>query len=51
MENLMCNAIVQASGTQGDFGSFMSVFWHWAFWAAFVLGVVGSVAAFFVIKD
>jgi hypothetical protein len=51
MENLLCNAVVQASDMHGNFGSCLSVFWHWGFWIAFTLGVVGSVAAFFIIKD
>jgi hypothetical protein len=51
MENLMCNAIVQTTGMRGDLGCFLSVIWHWGFWVAFALGVVGSVAAFFVVKD
>ncbi len=50
MENLIGDAVVQASCLRGDLGCFMSVFWHWGFWIAFALGVVGSIAAFFV-KD
>ncbi len=48
MENLIVGAIVQTGNCSLELGRFFYVLWHYGFWTSVALGLIGTVAAFFV---
>ncbi len=47
MEHFITNMLVQSPGETRALANFMCGLWNWGFWIAFILGVVGTIVAFF----
>lgn len=48
MEDLIARTVVNACTFPPEWSAMTCSFWHWAFWAGFVIGVVGSAVSFFL---
>ncbi len=46
MEHVIIQALIQ-EGAEAS-GSYLCTLWQWGYWIAFVVGVIGSAAAFFM---
>ncbi len=46
MEHVIVQALIQQGA--GHTGSYLCTLWQWGYWAAFVVGVIGTAVAFFM---
>jgi hypothetical protein len=48
MEDLIARTVVETCALPAEWSAMTCSFWHWAFWASFVIGVVGGLVSFFL---